>query len=231
VTPDNSIVLDLQEHPLPDWVIPAHIPDFVIRCDPATHRPVRYLPYKPMSDVNIMETFKGPCLVKSHLKDSLPEVFDNPTYHISGMGKWLHKLAEGDHSVARYCRIYNRMRVRLLVFLHRFPAVLVLTELPANPNDPYYDYTEPKPECKRFVATLLKLSEAGDKPLTFAEYQAVSERNAKIRAQHDAEEMVRFRQLKAENIAALKTWESRAIEYRCNLPIVRARQVEAITSY
>ncbi|KAJ7785448.1 hypothetical protein B0H14DRAFT_2630524 [Mycena olivaceomarginata] len=115
-TPNNSIVLDLQERPLPDWAIPDHVPDFVIRRHPSSHRPPR-------------------------------------------------------------------------------------------------------------------LPEAGNESLTFAEYQAVSDRNMKLRAQHDAEEMARFRQLEVENIAALKTWESQATEYRCNLPIVRARQVEAIASY
>ncbi|KAJ7805511.1 hypothetical protein B0H14DRAFT_2611283 [Mycena olivaceomarginata] len=174
-TPDNSIVLDLQEHPLPDWVIPDHVPDFVIQRDPSSHRPLQYLPYEPMSDVDIMETFKDPCLVKSRLEDSPPEVFDNPVYHISATGKWLQKLAEGDHSVARYCRVYNGMRVRLLMFLHRFPAALAPPELPADQNDPFYDYTEPRPAHKRFVATPLRLPEAGDESLTFTEYQAECE--------------------------------------------------------
>ncbi|KAJ7803366.1 hypothetical protein B0H14DRAFT_3487409 [Mycena olivaceomarginata] len=230
-TPDNSIVLDLQERPLPDWAIPAHVPDFVIRSDPSSHCPPRYLLYEPVLDVDIIETFKNPYLVKSRLEDSLPEVFDNPAHHISATGKWLQKLAEGDHSVARYCRMYNGMRVRLLVFLHRFPAALPPPELPVDQNNPFYEYTEPRPKRKQFVATPLRLPEAGDESLTFAEYQAVSDRNTKLRAQHDAEEMARFRQLEAENIAALKTWESRATEYRCNLPIVRARQVESIASY
>ncbi|KAJ7811943.1 hypothetical protein B0H14DRAFT_2606130 [Mycena olivaceomarginata] len=212
-TPDNSIVLDLQERPLPDWAIPAHVPDFVIRSDPLSHRPPRYLPYEPVSDVDIMETFKDPCLVKSRLEDSLPEVFDNPAHHISATGKWLQKLAEGDCSVAR------------------FPAALPPPELPADQNDPFYEYTEPRPKRKQFVATPLRLPEAGNESLTFAEYQAVSDRNTKLRAQHNAKEMARFRQLEAENIAALKTWESRATEYRRNLPIVRARQVESIASY
>jgi hypothetical protein len=158
-----------------------------------------------MSDVDIMETFKEPRLVKSRLEDSPPKVFDNPAYHISPTGKWLQKLAEGDHSVARYCRVYNGMRVRLLVFLHRFPATLPPPELPVDQNNPFYEYTEPRPERKRFVPTLLKLPEAGNKSLTFAEYQKVSERNTKLRAQHDVQEMARFRQLEADNVAALKT--------------------------
>ncbi|KAJ7734699.1 hypothetical protein B0H14DRAFT_3517103 [Mycena olivaceomarginata] len=230
-TPDNSIVLDLEEHPLPDWAIPDHVPDFVVRRDPANPHPLRYLPYEPMSDVDIMETFKDPRLVKSHLEDSPPEVFDNPAYHISLTGKWLQKLAEGNHSVARYCRVYNGMCVWLLVFLHRFPAALPLPELPVDQNDPFYEYTEPRPKRKRFVSTPLKLPEAGDESLTFAEYQKVSERNTKLRAQHDAQEMARFRQLEADNVAALKTWESRANDYRRNLPIIRARQVEVLASY
>jgi hypothetical protein len=230
-TPDNSIVLDLEERPLPDWAIPDHVPDFVVRRDPANPRPPRYLPYVPVSDVDIMETFKDPRLVKSRLEDSPPEVFDNPAYHISPTGKWLQKLAEGDRSVARYCRVYNGMRVRLLVFLHRFPSALPPPELPVDPNDPFYEYTEPRPERKRFVPTPLRLPEAGDESLTFAEYQVVSEKNSKLRAQHDAQEMARFRQLEADNLAALKTWESRANDYRRNLPIIRARQVEVLESY
>lgn len=59
-TPDNSIVLNLEERPLPDWAIPDHVPDFVVRRDPANPRPPRYLPYVPVSDVDIMETFKDP---------------------------------------------------------------------------------------------------------------------------------------------------------------------------
>jgi hypothetical protein len=184
-----------------------------------------------VSDVDIMETFKDPRLVKSRLEDSPPEVFDNPAYHISPTGKWLQKLAEGDRSVARYCRVYNGMRVRLLVFLHRFPSALPPPELPVDPNDPFYEYTEPRPERKRFVPTPLRLPEAGDESLTFAEYQVVSEKNSKLRAQHDAQEMARFRQLEADNLAALKTWESRANDYRRNLPIIRARQVEVLESY
>jgi hypothetical protein len=138
---------------------------------------------------------------------------------------------EGDHSVARYCHVYNGMRVRLLVFLHRFPSALPPPELPVDPNDPFYEYTEPRPERKRFVPTPLRLPEAGDESLTFAEYQVVSDRNSKLRAQHDAQEMARFRQLEADNLAALKTWESWANDYRRNLPIIRARQVEVLESY
>jgi hypothetical protein len=212
-------------------VIPAHVLDFVIRSDPSSHRPPQYLPYEPVSDVDIMETFKDPHLVQSRLEDSPPKVFDNPVYHISATGKWLQKLAESDRSVARYCRVYNGMRVRLLVFLHRFPAALPPPELPVDQNDPFYEYTEPRPERKQFVPTPLKLPEAGDESLTFAEYQEVSERNAKLRAQHDAQEMARFRQLEADNVAALKTWESQANNYCCNLPIIRARQVEVLASY
>jgi hypothetical protein len=40
------------------------------------------------------------------------------------------------------------MRIRLLVFLHRFPAALPPPELPADKNDPFYEYTEPRPERK-----------------------------------------------------------------------------------
>ncbi|KAJ7691675.1 hypothetical protein B0H14DRAFT_2651949 [Mycena olivaceomarginata] len=79
-TPDKAVVLDLEERPLPDWAIPDHVPDFVVHRDPANPRPPRYLSYEPMSDVEIMETFKDPRLVKSRLEDSPPEVFDNPAY-------------------------------------------------------------------------------------------------------------------------------------------------------
>ncbi|KAJ7669564.1 hypothetical protein B0H14DRAFT_2657832 [Mycena olivaceomarginata] len=187
--PTTPLSSNLEERPLPDWAIPDHVPDFVVRRDPREPSPAAgTLPYKPVSDVEIMETFKDPRLVKSRLEDSPPEVFDNPAYHISPTGKWLQKLAEGDCSVAR-------------------------------------------PERKRFVPTPLRLPEAGDESLTFAEYQVVSDRNSKLRAQHDAQEMARFRQLEADNLAALKTWESRANDYRRNLPIIRARQVEVLESY
>ncbi|KAJ7658127.1 hypothetical protein B0H14DRAFT_3540583 [Mycena olivaceomarginata] len=120
--------LDLEERQLPGWAIPEHIPDFTIRRDPT-----------------IMETFKDPSLVECRLEDSPPEVFGNPAYLISERGKWLQKLANGDHSVERYCRLYTAMRVRLLTFLYKFPAPLDPADLPADPNDPYYNYPNPKP--------------------------------------------------------------------------------------
>ncbi|KAJ7866925.1 hypothetical protein B0H14DRAFT_2573108 [Mycena olivaceomarginata] len=141
----------------------SHIPDFTIRCDPTVPRPDRHTLYQFLSDVEIMETFKDPSLVDHHLEDSPPEVFDNPTYQISERGKWLHRLADGDHFVERFCRVYNGMRVCLLTFLHRFPAPLDPPELPADPNDPFYEHSEPKPERPPFVARPLKLSEPGNK--------------------------------------------------------------------
>jgi hypothetical protein len=102
-----------------------------------------------LSDVEIMESFKDPNLVECRLEDSPPEVFENTAYLISERGKWLQRLADGDHSIERYCCIYNGMRVRLLTFLHRFLAPLDPPELP---NDPLYEYTEPRPKRKVFEA-------------------------------------------------------------------------------
>jgi hypothetical protein len=45
-----------------------------------------------MLDVDIMETFKDPRLVKSRLEDSPPKVFDNPAYHISATGNGCRSL-------------------------------------------------------------------------------------------------------------------------------------------
>jgi hypothetical protein len=73
-----------------------------------------------------METFKDPWQVKSRLEDLHPSVFDNPAYKISDTGKWLEHIAHGDPSVGQYCRIFNDLQIRLLVFLFRFPAALIL---------------------------------------------------------------------------------------------------------
>ncbi|KAJ7840558.1 hypothetical protein B0H14DRAFT_3458090 [Mycena olivaceomarginata] len=230
-TPDKTVMVDLSERQLPGWAIPEHIPDFTIRRDPTVPRPDRHTSYQFLSDVEIMESFKDPNLVECRLEDSPPEVFDNPAYLISERGKWLQKLADGDHSVERYCRVYNGMCVRLLTFLHRFPAPLDPAELPADPNDPFYEYTEPRPKRKAFEARVLKLSEPGNECASFEEYQEATARNTRIRQQHEADEAARFRELAAGYAAELRTWESRAEEYRHQLPIVRARQVETLALY
>ncbi|KAJ7789759.1 hypothetical protein B0H14DRAFT_2626832 [Mycena olivaceomarginata] len=230
-TPDKTVMLDLSERQLPGWAIPEHIPDFTIRRDPTVPHPDRHTSYQFLSDVEIMESFKDPNLVECRLEDSPPEVFDNPAYLISERGKWLQRLADGDHSVERYCRVYNGMRVRLLTFLHRFPAPLDPAELPADPNDPFYDYTEPRPKRKVFEGRVLKLSEPGNECVSFEEYQEATARNTRIRQQHEADEAARFRELAAEYAAELKTWESGGDEYRRQLPIVRARQVETLALY
>ncbi|KAJ7863039.1 hypothetical protein B0H14DRAFT_3444249 [Mycena olivaceomarginata] len=230
-TPDKTVMVDLSERQLPGWAIPEHIPDFTIRRDPTVPRPDRHTSYQFLSDVEIMESFKDPNLVECRLEDSPPEVFDNPAYLILERGKWLQKLVDGDHSVERYCRVYNGMRVRLLTFLHRFPAPLDPAELPADPNDPFYEYTEPRPKRKAFEARVLKLSEPGNECASFEEYQEATARNTRIRQQHEADEAARFRELVAGYAAELRTWESRAEEYRRQLPIVRARQVETLALY
>ncbi|KAJ7810018.1 hypothetical protein B0H14DRAFT_3480948 [Mycena olivaceomarginata] len=135
-TPDNSVLLDLEERQLLGWVIPEHIPDFTIHHDQSVPRPDRLTSYQPISDVEIMETFKDPSLMECRLEDSPLEVFGNPAYLISERGKWLQRLANGDHSIERYCHVYNGMRVRLLTFLHWYPAPLDPPELPADPNAP-----------------------------------------------------------------------------------------------
>ncbi|KAJ7812820.1 hypothetical protein B0H14DRAFT_2605538 [Mycena olivaceomarginata] len=230
-TPNKSVMLDLGERQLPGWAIPEHIPNFTIRCDPTVPRPDRHMSYQFLSDVEIMESFKDPNLVECCLEDSPPEVFDNPAYLISERGNWLQRLADGDHSVERYCRVYNRMRVRLLTFLHRFLAPLDPPELPADPNDPFYEYTEPRPKHKVFEARVLKLSKPGNECTSFKEYQEATARNTRIRQQHEADEAAHFRELAAEYTTKLKTWDSRGDEYRCQLPIVRARQVETLALY
>ncbi|KAJ7843395.1 hypothetical protein B0H14DRAFT_2585715 [Mycena olivaceomarginata] len=230
-TPDKTVMLDLSERQLPGWAIPEHIPDFTIRRDPTVPRPDRHTSYQFLSDVEIMESFKDPNLVECRLEDSPPEVFDNPAYLISERGKWLQRLADGDHSIEWYCRVYNGMHVRLLTFLHRFPAPLDPPELPADPNDLFYDYTEPRPKHKVFEGCVLKLSEPGNECALFEEYQEVTARNTRIRQQHEADEAARFRELAAKYTAELKTWESRGDEYRHQLPIVRTHQVETLALY
>ncbi|KAJ7895937.1 hypothetical protein B0H14DRAFT_3425891 [Mycena olivaceomarginata] len=230
-TPDKTVMLDLSEWQLPGWVIPEHVPDFTIRRDPTVPRPDRHTSYQFLSDIEIMESFKDPNLVECRLEDSPPEVFDNPAYLISERGKWLQRLADGDHSVEQYCRVYNWMRVRLLTFLHRFPAPLDPPELPADPNDPFYEYTKPRPKRKVFEGRVLKLSEPGNECASFEEYQEATTRNTRIRQQHEADEAARFRELAAEYATELRTWESKGDEYRRQLPIVCARQVETLALY
>ncbi|KAJ7833457.1 hypothetical protein B0H14DRAFT_3462735 [Mycena olivaceomarginata] len=231
MTPNKSVMLDLGERQLPGWAIPEHIPDFTICRDPTVPRPDRHTSYQFLSDVEIMENFKDLNSAECRLEYSPPEVFDNPAYLISERGKWLQRLTDGDHSVERYCRVYNGMHVRLLTFLHWFPAPLDPPELPADPNDPFYEYTEPRPKRKVFEARVLKLSEPGNECVSFEEYQEATARNTRICQQHEADEAARFRELAAEYTAELKTWDSRGDEYRRQLPIVRARQVETLALY
>ncbi|KAJ7337602.1 hypothetical protein DFH08DRAFT_964572 [Mycena albidolilacea] len=207
-TPDNSVMLYFEERQLPKWVAPEHIPDFTIHYNPSIACPDWHTSYQPLSDIEIMESFKDMSLVECHLEDSPPEVFSNPVYLISNREKWLQKLADGDHFVEGYCCVYNGH---------------------AHPNDPYYDHPKPKPEPKPFVARVLKVSEPGNECTLFAEYQEATARNTKICQQHKADETARFRELAAENAAMLKKWETRAVEYRRQLPIVGARQVETGT--
>jgi hypothetical protein len=95
--PNNSIELDLGDHKLPNWALPAHIPKFKIRCDPLNPSPSQHITFRPFTDVEMMETFKDPRQVKSRLKDLYPSVFDNPAYNISDTGRWLEHIAHGCH--------------------------------------------------------------------------------------------------------------------------------------
>ncbi|KAJ7690430.1 hypothetical protein B0H14DRAFT_2652438 [Mycena olivaceomarginata] len=95
--PDDSVELNLAEHRLPSWALPAHFPKFKIRSDPSN-------PVHRSTSPSVMETFKDPRQVKSRLEDSHPSVFDNPVQDF-GYGKWLEHIAHGDTSVGRYCRI------------------------------------------------------------------------------------------------------------------------------
>jgi hypothetical protein len=100
-TPDDSVELNLAEHRLPSWALPAHFPKFKIRSDPSNPAPSQHVTFRPYTDVEVMETFKDPRQVKSRLEDSHPSVFDNPAYKISDTGKWLEHIAHGDTSVGQ----------------------------------------------------------------------------------------------------------------------------------
>ncbi|KAJ7799811.1 hypothetical protein B0H14DRAFT_2616756 [Mycena olivaceomarginata] len=101
----------------------------------------------------------------------------------------------------------------------------------ASHLDSDYDHPEPKPERPPFVARPLKLSEPENECTSFAEYQEATAKNTRIRQQHEADETARFRQYAADNATALKNREAKAVEYRRQLLIVCARQVETLALY
>jgi hypothetical protein len=155
-TPDESIEIKLGAQKLPGWVLLVHFPKFKIRSDPLKPSPSQHVSFHPFTDVEVMETFKDPRLLKSRLEDLHPSVFDNPAYKISD-GKWLEHITHGNPSVRQYCHIFNDLRVRLLVFFFRFPATLNPPETPNNPNHPIFTPPNPKPECPVFVSRSLDL--------------------------------------------------------------------------
>ncbi|KAJ7789124.1 hypothetical protein B0H14DRAFT_2627539 [Mycena olivaceomarginata] len=213
-TPDDSIELDLGEHKLPNWALPAHLPKFRIRSDPLNPSPVRHVTFRLFTDVEVMET-----------------VFNNPAYKISETGKWLEHIAHGDKSVRRYCRIFNDLWIRLPVFLFRFPAARDPPEIPDDPNHPIFTPSEPKPERPVFVSRSLDLPDPAVGTSLFQEFQKIYTQNAETRALHEADEMARFAQLESDHQAALEKWEVMAAEYRSNVPVVRAEQVEVLRLY
>ncbi|KAJ7855155.1 hypothetical protein B0H14DRAFT_3449168 [Mycena olivaceomarginata] len=230
-TPDDSVKLDLAAHKLPSWALPAHFPKFKIRIDPSNPAPSQHVTFCPFTDVEVMETFKDPRQVKSRLEDSHPSVFDNPAYKISDTGKWLEHIAHGDPSVGRYCRIFNDLRIRLLVFLFRFPAALDPPETPDDPNHPIFTPSESKPERPVFVSRSLDLPDPAVGTLSFQEFQKIYNKNAETRARHEADEMARFAQLDTDYQAALEKWEVMADRHRRDIPIIRAEQVEVLRLY
>ncbi|KAJ7678454.1 hypothetical protein B0H14DRAFT_3536449 [Mycena olivaceomarginata] len=230
-TPDDSVELNLADHRLPGWALPAHFPKFKIRSDPSNPALSQHITYRLFTDVEVMETFKDPRQVKSRLEDSHPSVFDNPAYKISDTGKWLEHIAHGDTSVGRYCRIFNDLRIRLLVFLFRFPAALDPPETPDDPNHPIFTPSEPKPERPVFVSRSLDLPDPAVGTSSFQEFQKIYNKNTETRAWHEADEMARFAQLDTDYQAALEKWEVMASEHRRNVPLVRAQQVEVLRMY
>jgi hypothetical protein len=230
-TPDDSVELNLAEHRLPSWALPAHFPKFKIRSDPSNPAPSQHVTFCPYTDVEVMETFKDPRQVKSRLEDSHPSVFDNPVYKISDTGKWLEHIAHGDTSVGQYCRIFNNLRIRLLVFLFRFPAALDPPETPDDPNHPIFTPSEPKPERPIFVSRPLDLPDPAVGTSSFQEFQKIYNQNAETWARHEADEMARFAQLDTDYQAALEKWEAMADRHRRDVPIIRAEQVEVLRLY
>ncbi|KAJ7693519.1 hypothetical protein B0H14DRAFT_3531086 [Mycena olivaceomarginata] len=96
--PDDSVKLNLAEHRLPSWALPAHFPKFKIRSDPSNPVPSQHVTFRPYTDVEGDGNVQGSRQVKSRLEDSHPSVFDNPAYKILDMGKWLEHIAHGDTS-------------------------------------------------------------------------------------------------------------------------------------
>ncbi|KAJ7787936.1 hypothetical protein B0H14DRAFT_2628819 [Mycena olivaceomarginata] len=227
----SKTVLNLAEHRLPSWALPAHFPKFKIRSDPSNPAPSQHVTFRPYTDVEVMETFKDPRQVKSRLEDSHPSVFDNPVYKISDTGKWLEHIAHGDTPVGRYCRIFNDLRIRLLVFLFRFPAALDPPETPDDPNHPIFTPSEPKLERPIFVSRPLDLPDPAVGTSSFQEFQKIYNQNAETRARHEADEMARFAQLDTDYQAALEKWEAMANRHRHDVPIIRAEQVEVLRLY
>ncbi|KAJ7749752.1 hypothetical protein B0H14DRAFT_2636339 [Mycena olivaceomarginata] len=230
-TPDDSVELNLADHRLPSWALPAHFPKFKIRSDPSNPALSQHITFRPFTNVEVMETFKDPWQVKSRLEDSHPSIFDNPAYKISDTGKWLEHIAHGDTSVGRYCRIFNDLRIRLLVFLFRFPAALDPPETPDDPNHPIFTPSEPKPERPVFVSRSLDLPDPAVGTLSFQEFQKIYNKNAETRARHEADEMARFAQLDTDYQSALEKWEVMASEHRRNVPLIRAQQVKVLRMY
>jgi hypothetical protein len=229
--PDDSVELDLGDHKLPSWALLAHFPKFKIRIDPSNPSPSQRITFCPFTDVEVMETFKDPRQVKSRLKDSHPSIFDNPAYKISDTGRWLEHIAHGNPSIRWYCRIFNDLRIHLLVFLFRFPAALDPPETPDDPNHPIFTSSKPKPERPVFVSRSLDLPDPAVGTMSFQEFQKVYTQNAETRARHEADEMAWFAQLESDYQAALEKWEAMADRHRCDVPIVRAEQVEVLRLY